>query len=741
MIKANFNTYNTYVTDSLYQWDLNQVLSVNGLNLPTAPEVHFSNANMRNAIVRQATLKNNVVSVNIPNSLLQDPLPIYAYIGIYEGDTFKVIELVQIPVIAKKRPLDYQIEGSDEEIYSFKKLENEIVNAKNEIENECDSNLKALTTTVREARSDLETEVENVTKTLSAQVANIVAHNNDTDGNTELIDARVSANGKTYASLGEAIRTQIVNNGFCYISVRSTTPITIDLDSYQITIPSGCFAIFDKSTGTKVESGTYDLVGDIGCFLYYDIASHKIVSKLASQPTDTEMLIGSVTRDNQKAWLNSNHFEIKHGTPIEYAIISVVGKTKVKANLYNGKAEIVVPSATYYKYGANLAQLKAGTYTYEKSSLTAWVFINVETSELVLDVSNDAVENPKYVLVGIISNNTIYLTCNDYEFNDYKKANSVEHFTVSVRIGDTEHTDAGMIKLPSNYNANGDPTRLVIFCHGSGEHVNNSVNTLPNPFEHLVKLGYAVMDMNGLPSDVGGSNNGKHFNAPFAMQSYLKGYQYVIDHYNVKKEVFVTGMSLGGAIGFQLLQCGSIPVIAGGLFCPVTDMFKQAWCKPWATNQRYNIAKYFNFDGYENFTFTASGTPTDEEVAYFVENLNKIQGYNPISHFDIAYDSDFCVLNDENENEKYSKLRKVFPVPLKIWHNLNDGTISEIYSEYMKNSIVNCGGIAVLRTFETGGHNAWDNGDYISITDIDGNELTLKESGYELYKWFKEFEN
>ena len=128
MIKANFNTYASYVTDSLYQWDINQVLSVTGLNLSVAPEVHFSNANMDRAIVRQATLNNLIVSVNIPNSLLQEALTIKAHIGIYEGDTFKVIELIEIPIIPKKRPSDYKIENTDEEIYSFNRLENSITN-------------------------------------------------------------------------------------------------------------------------------------------------------------------------------------------------------------------------------------------------------------------------------------------------------------------------------------------------------------------------------------------------------------------------------------------------------------------------------------------------------------------------------------------------------------------------------------------------------------------------------------
>lgn len=175
MITANFKAYASYVTDSLHQWDLNQVLQVSGLNLTTVPEVHFSNANTDRAIPRQATMNAaGVVAVGVPNSLLQDPLRIYAHIGIYEGDTFKVVELVEIPVIPRKRPADYQIQDGDEEIYSFKALENAIANM-----------------------------------ATRAQVANIVANANSTDGNSELVDIRVGADGVTYDSAGEAVRGQL----------------------------------------------------------------------------------------------------------------------------------------------------------------------------------------------------------------------------------------------------------------------------------------------------------------------------------------------------------------------------------------------------------------------------------------------------------------------------------------------------------------------------------------------------
>lgn len=199
MINVNFNTYASYVTDSLYQWDINQVLSVSGLNLSVVPEVHFSNAVTDKAIVRQATMVNHIVSVGIPNSLLQEPLRIYAHIGIYEGDTFKVVEVVEIPVIPRKRPNDYSITDADEEIYSFKRLENLIANM--------------VTVSAFNAAD----------AAVTARIDNIIAHNNDTDGNTELIDIRTDINGDIHGSAGQAVRKQtarlteqinLSNNGY-----------------------------------------------------------------------------------------------------------------------------------------------------------------------------------------------------------------------------------------------------------------------------------------------------------------------------------------------------------------------------------------------------------------------------------------------------------------------------------------------------------------------------------------------
>ena len=132
-----------YRVDPLYQWDKNQKLEVSGLTVPNTPEIHFVNKSMPEAFVRQAQKSaNGIITVDIPNVILEKSLPVDVYICAYEGDLFRTLYTLQIPVKARTKPSDYIYEKEDE-VLSFNALNNRltdsIVNMQKLVDNTVDS--------------------------------------------------------------------------------------------------------------------------------------------------------------------------------------------------------------------------------------------------------------------------------------------------------------------------------------------------------------------------------------------------------------------------------------------------------------------------------------------------------------------------------------------------------------------------------------------------------------------------
>ena len=73
---------------SLAQWDVGQILKIEGVDLPSAYQVEFSTVYTRNAIPKIG----NAAGVAIPNELLQRSAPITAYIVLHEGENDRETE-------------------------------------------------------------------------------------------------------------------------------------------------------------------------------------------------------------------------------------------------------------------------------------------------------------------------------------------------------------------------------------------------------------------------------------------------------------------------------------------------------------------------------------------------------------------------------------------------------------------------------------------------------------------------
>lgn len=151
---------NTYTAEPLYQWDLNQVLRVYGLSLARVPEVHFTNQALGRAIVRQARMDaRGVITVDVPNSLLQKPYTITAFICGYNGTTFETYHKLDIPVKKRPKPADYTL-TNDPEVYSFKALENAVANAQNDM-NTATASLRSAENTLKETTATIDSKVDN----------------------------------------------------------------------------------------------------------------------------------------------------------------------------------------------------------------------------------------------------------------------------------------------------------------------------------------------------------------------------------------------------------------------------------------------------------------------------------------------------------------------------------------------------------------------------------------------------
>ena len=293
--------------------------------------------------------------------------------------------------------------------------------------------------------------------------------------------------------------------------------------------------------------------------------------------------------------------------------------------------------------------------------------------------------------------------------------NLFDENVITDELQDSEqlYEDSGFIVLPENYSENGIPTRLVINCHGVG----GTVTTDDSQVEHqvltqyLVANGYAVMDVNGLPqkyAEENGIDIRNNIGSPIALRSYVKAYNYCMENFNLKPEVFVHGGSMGGISSTNLVLSGLIPVIAHSAYCPVLDTYNQIFLHPWCDGlPKYALGKIYKFD--------------KDESGEYIYDENKLAGFNP------------------SRNKK----AETYPVPVKFWHCIDDPTVSYDITQKFVNKIRENGAIAYLRTFSYGGHEPQLVGNFVENpcgADIfKGEKLQITPAVEETFIWIRNF--
>lgn len=108
---SNIKCYDSSGTllKTLYQWDINQSVTIKGLTDNETYVFHFCNRLSKEAMVVPPEHVDTDITVKIPNILLQQPESIVMYIYKETPDNGKkTMYAVQIPVIKRLKPDDYE---------------------------------------------------------------------------------------------------------------------------------------------------------------------------------------------------------------------------------------------------------------------------------------------------------------------------------------------------------------------------------------------------------------------------------------------------------------------------------------------------------------------------------------------------------------------------------------------------------------------------------------------------------
>ena len=124
--------------------------------------------------------------------------------------------------------------------------------------------------------SDQLTELNSNTSLLTNRVDNIIANNNDTEGNSELIDIRIGADGVTYTTAGKAVRTAVKimqpkKNFFSHALVKGTIDESTGAETFTGTILRSDFIKVHE--GSSIVLSFLNNTGTVSSVYIYEYAA------------------------------------------------------------------------------------------------------------------------------------------------------------------------------------------------------------------------------------------------------------------------------------------------------------------------------------------------------------------------------------------------------------------------------------------------------------------------------------
>ena len=182
---------NTVTVYGLWQWDYGISLQIMGLSLPETVEVHFS-IGQGEPVKQEGNTTDGITTVNIPDSMLAGPTGagffgcmgaflVNAWVYVEEGTSGRTVKMVKLSVKTRAKPPDYI--ATPEEKKTWEQLQ--------------------------EGKADKLELAGRILSLMSGERLLSEVTLPTGGGGEELADIRVGADGKIYASAGEAVRVQV----------------------------------------------------------------------------------------------------------------------------------------------------------------------------------------------------------------------------------------------------------------------------------------------------------------------------------------------------------------------------------------------------------------------------------------------------------------------------------------------------------------------------------------------------
>lgn len=104
IVTVTFKDSNTATANGVRQWDYGQILRIQGLQLPTAVEVHFALIDSKDSVTRIGITKDGVADVVIPDSMIEAGKNIFAYVYLRDSESGQTEYEIKIVVTTRAKP-------------------------------------------------------------------------------------------------------------------------------------------------------------------------------------------------------------------------------------------------------------------------------------------------------------------------------------------------------------------------------------------------------------------------------------------------------------------------------------------------------------------------------------------------------------------------------------------------------------------------------------------------------------